>query len=85
MAAKPDTDLKRLLSTEEAAEYLGISIHWLKTARFRPELAGPRFIKIGRVVRYDPADISEWLAERRFRGTYEIPASGSYVGGVEHE
>ena len=61
----------RLLTTEEAAVCLSVSVHWLKASRFRPELDGPPFIKIGRMVRYDLRDLEEWMARRRFRGTHE--------------
>lgn len=63
---------RRLLSTVEAAGFLAVSEHWLKAARYRPELAGPSFIKIGRTVRHDPRDLDQWLCERKFRGTHEI-------------
>lgn len=63
---------KRLLTTVEAACYLGVSEHWLKTSRFRPELDGPPFIKMNRAVRYDIHDLNAWLDAHRFRGTHEI-------------
>lgn len=62
---------RRLLSTEEAAQYLSMSTHWLKTSRFRPELDGPSYIKMGRSVRYDINDLDAWISERRLRGTHE--------------
>ena len=65
---------RHLLSTEAASEFLGMSSHWLKAARFRPELAGPIFCKLGRTVRYDTQDLEVWLEERKFRGTHEIPS-----------
>lgn len=73
----PNSDFElpvvKLLTTAEAARCLGVSVHWLKTSRFRPELDGPPFIKIGRrVVRYDVQDLNTWLDRRRYRGTHEI-------------
>jgi hypothetical protein len=65
-------DTCRLLSTRIASHYISMSEHWLKAARFRPELAGPRFCKLGRCVRYDIDDLNEWLEERKFRGTFEF-------------
>jgi len=66
------TDLPfRLLTTEEAAVCLSVSEHWLKASRFRPELDGPPFVKIGRTVRYDLRDLEAWVASRKFRGTHE--------------
>lgn len=32
---------------------------------------GPPFLKIGRLVRYDPRDIEAWKAERRINSTSE--------------
>lgn len=60
-----------LLSTAEASIYLNVSIHWIKASRFRPELNGPIFVKIGRTVRYDLRDLEAWIASRKFRGTHE--------------
>ncbi len=51
MQEKITESLLRLLRTNEAANYLSVSEHWLKASRFRPELAGPPFVKIGRVVK----------------------------------
>jgi hypothetical protein len=62
----------KLLSTEEAAACLSVSVHWLKASRFRPELDGPIFVKIGRTVRYDIRDLEEWITRRKFRGTHEL-------------
>ena len=61
-----------LLDTSDAAAYIGMSPSWLKASRFRPELAGPPFIKISRCVRYDPSDLTAWISERKFRGTHEF-------------
>jgi predicted DNA-binding transcriptional regulator AlpA len=61
-----------LISTEAAAKCLGTSKHWLKATRYRPELDGPKFCKIGRNVRYDLRDIAAWIEERKFRGTHEV-------------
>ncbi|WNJ99932.1 helix-turn-helix domain-containing protein [Thalassospiraceae bacterium LMO-JJ14] len=73
MTSDRDNEKRRLLTTSEAAEWLGMSVHWLKTSRFRPELDGPPFIRIGRrTVRYDIHDLNAWLDRRRYRGTHEI-------------
>lgn len=60
------------MNTQETSEFLGMSIHWVKASRHKPELNGPPFLKIGRTVKYDPRDLEVWLDQRRFRGTYEI-------------
>ena len=51
----------KLLTTEEAAAWLGLSPRTLECYRIRGE--GPRFRKIGRWVRYLEADLEAWLGE----------------------
>ena len=72
MSSERKIEQRRLLTTSEAAQWLAGSEQWLKTSRFRPELDGPPFIKIGsRAVRYDVHDLNTWLDRRRYRGTHE--------------
>ena len=66
-----EADTFRLLDTQETSEFLGMSAHWVKASRQKPELDGPPFLKIGRTVKYDTRDLEVWLAQRRFRGTHE--------------
>ena len=49
----------RLLNEHETAEQLGISVNTLRT--WRRQARGPRWIKLGRTVRYKPADLDQWL------------------------
>ena len=49
-----------LLSTEQAAERLGLSSSTL--AKWRVAGTGPAFRKLGSAVRYDPADIQDWIS-----------------------
>ncbi len=52
-----------LLTEEEAAEAIGFSARFLQERRFRG--GGPKFVKVSaRAVRYRPADLVEWAAER---------------------
>jgi excisionase family DNA binding protein len=60
---------RRLVTTEEAAEYLGVS-RWT-LARWRVEGSGPRYVKVGGPVRYDVADLAAWVDERRRQSTRE--------------
>jgi excisionase family DNA binding protein len=59
------TDLStipQLLTIDQLAERLGI------TARHVRRLVGERrlpYYKVGRLVRFDPAEISQWLQTRR--------------------
>ena len=51
-----------LLSQRDAARLLGLSVRTLE--RMRVSGTGPRFLKIGGVVRYRLEDIETWLATR---------------------
>lgn len=60
--------MRKLLSTEEAAPFTGVSPQTLANWRFQGH--GPKFIRTSsRRVSYDPADIEAWKAERRFAST----------------
>ena len=48
-----------LLSTPQLAERLGVAEITLKTWRCRGE--GPRFVRVGRCVRYRLVDVDRWL------------------------
>ena len=61
-----------LLDTNGAARRLNMAPGTLENLRCRGE--GPRFLKLGRVVRYDPKLLDEWLAERVFQSTSEAAA-----------
>lgn len=56
-------DVKPSLTNSQAADPLGIKPESLK--RMRIGGSGPAFFKIGRSVRYDPADIAAYLGRRR--------------------
>jgi excisionase family DNA binding protein len=54
---------ERLLTTQEAADYLGLSETTLRI--WRGEDRGPRWIKINyRTIRYRLSDIDDWLKTR---------------------
>lgn len=48
-----------LLSQKQLAEYLGKSISWCERARWSDE--GPKFIKLGKHVRYRAEDVAAWI------------------------
>ena len=48
-----------LLSTAGAAEVVGLAPQTL--AIMRVEGGGPRYVKLGRRVLYDPADLAAWI------------------------
>jgi excisionase family DNA binding protein len=56
-----------LLNTKEAADALGLSERTLE--RWRVTGGGPRYVKVGRAVRYLLADLIEWVEERRRQST----------------
>lgn len=64
---------RELLTSPQAAKYLGVNHQWLAQARMRG--GSPKFIKYGKAqnspVRYDKSDLDEWLNERKFETTTE--------------
>jgi excisionase family DNA binding protein len=50
----------RLHTTPQAAAYLGLSPNTLNRWRYTGD--GPRFVKLGRAVRYRIEDLDEWVA-----------------------
>ena len=48
------------LKTDSAAEYVGLGKSTLD--KLRTTGGGPRYLKLGRVVRYRTVDLDEWLA-----------------------
>lgn len=59
--------MKELLNVPEAAKYLRLAPQTL--AKMRTEGTSPPFIKVGRRVLYDLAEIDRWLDQRRRRST----------------
>ena len=53
---------KRFLDSDEAADDLGLQRTTLEAWRCRG--GGPRFVKLGRAVRYRQADLDEWIESR---------------------
>lgn len=53
--------LPRLMNQRDLAQYLGKSTAWCERARWAGE--GPRFIKLGRHVRYRADDVLAWIEE----------------------
>jgi predicted DNA-binding transcriptional regulator AlpA len=60
-----------LLNQKQVAQLSGLSESSLE--KFRMSGDGPRFVRIGRAVRYRPADVRKWLdGLRAVRTTHEI-------------
>lgn len=47
---------------KQAAKFLGMSVKWMQQARCYGR--GPKYIKIGRSVRYNVADLEAYIASR---------------------
>jgi predicted DNA-binding transcriptional regulator AlpA len=58
--------LEKLLEEKELAETLQVSLGTLRT--WRTEGTGPRFHRIGQMIRYAPSDVKDWLLSRQGGG-----------------
>lgn len=58
---------KKLLTPQQFADRVGISVNTANC--WRNLKRGPRFIKIGKSVRYSEEDIMEWLEQQTREGT----------------
>jgi len=56
--------MERLLTLEEAAEYLRLTPGALYTQRHRREKPGVLGIRVGRKILYRPSDLNRFLEER---------------------
>lgn len=63
----------RLLDERAAAAYIGMSPAYLRMDRYRGHVGGrtpgPAYLRLGRAIRYDTADLDAWLAARRVNRT----------------
>lgn len=64
----PDPSQARV-NVEGAAVLTGLSVSTLNKLRLTGE--GPDYLKLGRRVAYDVADLNAWLASKRRRSTSE--------------
>ena len=62
-------NLRRTLTTAEAAAYTGIAVSTLEKRRVYG--GGPAFLKLGRSVRYRLEDLDAFLGEHGYRSTSE--------------
>lgn len=62
----------RAVDETAAAKYIGMSVNYLQMARLTGDLSkrtpGPKYLKIGRNVRYIVADLDAWLESHRVGG-----------------
>ena len=61
--------MEPLLDTKSAAPLVGLAAGTLENLRIRG--TGPKFIKAGKRVMYDPADLRAWRDANRFSSTSE--------------
>jgi predicted DNA-binding transcriptional regulator AlpA len=59
------------LSVRETAELLQVSKSWLNKSRLVG--CGPPYLKLGRRVLYDVADIEGWLVTKKRSNTSQLP------------
>lgn len=57
-----ETDIETLLNEKQLARLIGVSIGTLRF--WRGEGKGPRYRKVGQLVRYAPSDVNDWLSRR---------------------
>jgi predicted DNA-binding transcriptional regulator AlpA len=60
--APPAIALEPLLTVEQVSQLIGRSVITLEKDRLYG--TGPRYVKLGRLVRYRPEDVRAWVAER---------------------
>ena len=61
--------MPRLLNQRDLAAYLGKSTAWCERARWSGD--GPKFIKLGRNVRYKADDVLAWIDANSHSSTSE--------------
>ncbi|HEY8596257.1 MAG TPA: helix-turn-helix domain-containing protein [Devosiaceae bacterium] len=70
MTSDVSTSQRPKLRTREAASYTGLAKSTLE--KLRVTGGGCPYIRIGRVVLYDPDDLDRWLASHRRMSTSDI-------------
>lgn len=53
--------MEKLLSVEDVADFLGVPVNTLY--QWRHKGIGPTAFRVGRFLRYDPADVRQWLTD----------------------
>lgn len=69
-----------LLTEDEVAQQLSVSLASLR--RWRLERRGPRFMKLGSLVRYQPQDLETWLASLPTGGTLSVKNASRATGSA---
>lgn len=79
MSTSLPANMSPLLTPEEAADYLRSNARTLE--RWRVVGSGPRFCKIGRVVRYHLEDLDQFVAQQRREHTTASAAPSTILCG----
>jgi predicted DNA-binding transcriptional regulator AlpA len=58
-----------LLNESAVAKQLGCQVKTLQAWRCRG--GGPEFVRVGRLIRYNPNSVQEWISSRTARSTSE--------------
>ena len=69
-----------LLTTPDAARYLGVSAKTLNNWRWIGAGKGPTFVRLGRAVRYDVRTLDAWIAGRTFDSTSAADHAADHHG-----
>jgi hypothetical protein len=59
-----------LLDERHAAAFLGIAPRTLRN--WRPQRRGPRYVKLGSLIRYELTDLLAFVAARKTGETYDV-------------
>jgi predicted DNA-binding transcriptional regulator AlpA len=68
-AAKSSIAIPTLMTPNDAAKVLQVSLSWLAKARMRGD--GPPYIPVGRSIRYGEAALIQWMKSRQRSSTSE--------------
>jgi predicted DNA-binding transcriptional regulator AlpA len=61
------------LTVKEAAAYIPLAEGTLN--KFRSVGGGPRYVKLGRKILYDTADLDRWIDSHKQKSTADTPAN----------
>ena len=66
---KPAPMIVRLITPDEAAAILRVSLSWLAKTRMRGD--GPAYVRVGRSIRYTELGLQQWMKARQRLSTSE--------------
>jgi predicted DNA-binding transcriptional regulator AlpA len=57
---------EQLISAEDAAAILGVAEQTLRGWRFENRIDQPAYVRVGRLVRYRPSVLQQWILDREY-------------------